>query len=176
MRKKYEALGTFLKAQAAHSEVRLTFGEIERIIGSKLPPSAYDHRPWWSNNPSNNVMTKVWLAAGFETEQVDMDGKKLVFRNSAKMVRDFESIEGASDAAKAIAAGMAEGAREFKPADVEKKPRRSPLFGALKGTFTIESGYDLTSPSMDADELAEWEASLDRKADLYEKGLSGKKK
>ena len=63
---KYESLGTFLREQRAQ-EVLLTFNEIEKITGVKLPPKAQHHRAWWSNNPSNNVMTKVWLEAGFET-------------------------------------------------------------------------------------------------------------
>ncbi|MEA2936481.1 MAG: hypothetical protein QOD74_3127, partial [Variibacter sp.] len=62
----------------------MTFAEIERITGSKLPPKAQHQRAWWSNNPSNNVMTKVWLEAGYETERVDMAGRKLVFRRVGK--------------------------------------------------------------------------------------------
>ena len=57
---KYEPLAQFLRKQQTH-EVRLTFGEIERIVGAKLPPSARKQRAWWSNNPDNSVMTKVWL-------------------------------------------------------------------------------------------------------------------
>ena len=80
---KYEPLGQFLRTQRT-SEVPLTFREIERITGVKLPPKAQHHRAWWSNNPNNNVMTKVWLDAGFESAQVDMEGRKLVFRRVAK--------------------------------------------------------------------------------------------
>ena len=47
--------------------VPMTFGEIENVIGSALPPKASNHRAWWSNNPANNVMTKAWLAAGYES-------------------------------------------------------------------------------------------------------------
>src|SRR5438034_719397 len=57
---KYEPLGQFLRKQRA-AAVPLTFREIEKITGVKLPPKAQHHRAWWSNNPSNNVMTKVWL-------------------------------------------------------------------------------------------------------------------
>ncbi len=60
---KYEPLGVFLRGQRSE-EVPLTFDEIERITGVKLPPKAQHHRAWWSNNPSNNVMTKVWFEAG----------------------------------------------------------------------------------------------------------------
>lgn len=171
MSKKYDALGQYLKSRASQNEVQLTFAEIEAIIASKLPSSAYDHRPWWSNNPSNNVMTKVWLAAGFETEQVDMAGRKLVFRNAAKIMHTFDE----KDCESGRPAGMAEDAQEFRA--MEAKPLgRHPAIGALKGTFTIEPGWDLTKPALDPEELAEWEASLDRKADLYEQGLKGNKR
>jgi len=79
---KYEPLGQYLRKQRTQ-EVPLTFREIEKITGVKLPPKAQHHRAWWSNNPDNNVMTKVWLAAGFESAQVDMEGRKLVFRRVA---------------------------------------------------------------------------------------------
>ena len=80
---KYEPLGQFLRKQRTQ-EVPLTFREIEKITGVKLPTKAQHQRAWWSNNPDNNVMTKVWLAAGFESAQVDVEGRKLVFRRVAK--------------------------------------------------------------------------------------------
>src|SRR3954447_5502762 len=76
---KFEPLTAFLSSLPT-SERRVTFGEIERILGFKLPPSARKHRPWWSNNPDNSAMTRAWLAAGFRTERVDMAGETLVFR------------------------------------------------------------------------------------------------
>ena len=77
---KYEKLGTFLRAQHA-LELPMTFAEIESVIGYPLPRSAR-YAAWWSNHPSNNVMTRIWLAAGFKTEQVDVEKKKLVFRRA----------------------------------------------------------------------------------------------
>src|SRR5260370_12328288 len=82
---KYDALGAFLKNQR-NDRVPMSFAEVERVTGKKLPPSAAKHRPWWSNNPNNSVMTRVWLDAGFESEQVDMAGRKLVFRRVRKPV------------------------------------------------------------------------------------------
>jgi hypothetical protein len=57
--------------------VPMTFSEIERITGIAAA-SAPSYRPWWSNNPDNSVMTKVWLDAGFASEQVDVPARKLV--------------------------------------------------------------------------------------------------
>jgi hypothetical protein len=119
---KYEPLGAFLRDQHA-PEVALTFSQIERITGVKLPPKAQHHRAWWSNNPSNNVMTRVWLEAGYESARVDISARKLVFRQ----------------------VGKATGAT--KPAPGAKKGERHPLFGALKDVTYIPPGIDLTEPA-----------------------------
>jgi len=60
----------------------MSFQEIEAVIAAPLPPVAFKHRAWWSNNPSNSVITDAWLAAGYKTERVDMGSQKLVFRKS----------------------------------------------------------------------------------------------
>src|SRR5215471_7502611 len=75
---KYDALGTFLNKQATTC-VPMTFREIEKVTGAKLPNSKR-YPAWWSNNTWNNVMTKVWLDAGYRTEQVDVAHERLVFR------------------------------------------------------------------------------------------------
>jgi hypothetical protein len=165
---KYQSLGEFLRRQKA-GMVPMTFAEIEKVTGTRLPNSKR-YPAWWSNNTWNNVMTQIWLDAGFRTEQVDIEGEKLVFRRVAPKAEEKMSDD-------KRASGMSDVADEFKPQDTaEKKPMRSPLFGALKGTFTIEPGWDLTQPALDADELAEMDANIDRTADLIEAGLAGKHK
>src|ERR1700752_847802 len=76
---KYEPLTEFLRRQS-RAVVRMSFDEIERVIGAKLPPSALHHRAWWCNNAQNNVMPKAWKDAGFESEDVDMKGRRVAFR------------------------------------------------------------------------------------------------
>ena len=76
---KYEPLARFLESQPGQ-EVSLTFEEIETIIGSKLPPSSHAYRALWSNNPQGHVMAQAWLKVGWESSEVDMEGRKLVFR------------------------------------------------------------------------------------------------
>lgn len=125
---KYAPLGQFLRRQRSR-EVPLTFREIEKITGVKLPPKAQHHRAWWSNNPSNNVMTKVWLEAGFESAQVDIEGRKLVLRRVAK------------------AAEPASGFAESAPQPYATKEGRHPAFGALKGMIRVAPGVDLTEPA-----------------------------
>lgn len=124
---KYEPLGDFLRSQHT-SLVPMTFDEIEDVTGVKLPPKAQHHRAWWSNNPSNNVMTKVWLEAGFETEQVDMAARKLVFRR----VEGFAEAEGAT-----LTGAQAKSGSE----------KRHPLIGLLKDMTCLVPGVDLTQPA-----------------------------
>jgi hypothetical protein len=157
---KYERLGAYLRHQH-NNEVPMTFAEIERVVGVKLPASQ-KHQAWWSNSTSNNVMTQIWLDAGFRTERVDVAAGKLVFRRVS---------------AAAATNGMQESERMFKHAEKETnaKSRQHPLVGCMKGTFTIEPGYDLTRPSMDDDELAEMDANLDRLADMVEQGMTKKR-
>ena len=78
---KYRKLKDHLHAMRAlpRSEYRMTFAEIEKVLGNPLPPSAYRHRPWWSNSPTS-LMAQSWLQAGWTTAQVDMEGRKLVFK------------------------------------------------------------------------------------------------
>ena len=158
---KYDLLGQYLKTQHA-SEVPMTFAEIERVVGTGLPPSAYRHRPWWSNNATNSVMTKVWLDAGYETSRVDIQARKLVFR---RIAREAKGIS-----------GMSEAHRDVEPAPgASNAPRRSPLFGCMKGTFTIEPGYDLTSPMFTDEEWKEIEKEMEEDWDQIEQGMKGKK-
>src|SRR5688572_23920589 len=76
---KYQPLTEFLRRQSG-AVVRMSFDEIERVIGTKLPPSATHHRAWWSNNAQNNVMTKAWKDAGFQSQDVDMKTRRVAFR------------------------------------------------------------------------------------------------
>ncbi len=80
---RYGKLKDYLDASKDVS-LDLTFQQIEQILGRPLPPSARSHRAWWSNNGDNNVMTRAWLAAGYETENVDMVNETLTFAYRAK--------------------------------------------------------------------------------------------
>ena len=164
---KYDALGTYLAKQFG-SEIPMTFSEIETVTGVKLPPKAQHHRAWWSNNPSNNVMTKVWLDAGFQTEQVDMASRKLVFAR-----KSGHGLPPSTPSSPPSKGGMAEEQREFVPPAV--KVDRHPASGAMKGTFTIVPRTEPASVLPNDEEWAEWEESVERKADLYLAGLSKNK-
>jgi hypothetical protein len=57
----------------------MTFREVERVLGFRLPESARQHRPWWSNNVSTHVNAAAWREAGWRTARVDMGGEKVTF-------------------------------------------------------------------------------------------------
>lgn len=106
----------------------MTFSEIERVLGFKLPARSQNYPAWWSNNPRNNVMTNEWLAAGYKTEHVDVEGRTLVFRRTGSARPENSSVKGAS-------------------ASGPKLRRRHPIFGALKDVTSIAPGVDLTEPA-----------------------------
>ena len=121
---KYEPLTELLRRQSS-AVVRMSFDEIERVIGAKLPPSATLHRAWWSNNAQNNVMTRAWKDAGFESEDVDMKGRRVAFRR----VRSEASRDAGAPSVDVLT------------------QERHPLIGWMKGTLTIAEGVDLTQPA-----------------------------
>lgn len=123
---KYDPLLTYL-SNVNDDLVPMGFSEIEQVLGFELPASSRTQRAWWSNNPTNNVMTRAWLEAGYETAQVDMAGEKLMFKK-AHAPNAF-----AKPKAHAVATGTLR--------------KRSPLFGALKGMLTVPADVDLTQPA-----------------------------
>jgi len=66
------------------SKISLTYPEIEKIIGFKLPDSAYDHmRAYWSNTETHSY-AKSWLAIGYRT-RVDTDNKIVHFEKNLQI-------------------------------------------------------------------------------------------
>jgi hypothetical protein len=120
---KYDPLKAFLERQTTEV-VPMTFSEIEAVIGAPLPNSQR-YPAWWSNNPWNNTMTQVWLNAGFTTEQVDIEGKRVVFRRSA-------SGDGVGEIERPHDPGSSLIAR---------------LQAALAGTVKYAPGFDPTEPT-----------------------------
>ena len=153
----YDPLSEYLRRNGS-ALIPMSFAQVEAATGHKLPKSAYKHRPWWANEERGHSHAKAWLSAGYETEQVDMQGKKLVFRRVAT----------------GTPSGMSETPREFAPG--EKKLGRHPAIGAMKGTFWIEPGYDLTRRMYSDEEWQEIENEMAKDWDEIERGLARGKK
>jgi hypothetical protein len=133
---KYEPLARFLAGGS--SAIALTFEEIERILGFRLPPSARKYPAWWSNHESSHVQTRAWLTAGFQTGQVDIGGEKVVFSPAAGGFGEEKQARFAGAASAGIAVDAMDGTKVVV---------RHPAWGALKGMITIPEGVDLTEPA-----------------------------
>jgi Swt1-like HEPN len=78
---KYRPLHAHLM-RARTNELTMTFEEIENVLGIALPPSAYNHQAWWSNeDPTKTVLRgkRSWLLAGFKAYP-DMRLRRVTFR------------------------------------------------------------------------------------------------
>lgn len=127
---KYYRLKDFLSDQT-RDLIPMTFSEIEKVLEFQLPASK-QYPAWWSNNPSNNPMTREWLDAGYETESVNTASGKLVFRRVKK------------------GHGSGEKGSSLPSGESPQSPRgRHPGFGFMKGLIKIEDGFDVTKPFSD---------------------------
>ena len=72
---KYDPLTGYLK-NAKDDIVRLTFQEIEDILGTPLSLSAKTYRAMWANSSSH--LSKFWSQAGFKVNHVNYEGEQYV--------------------------------------------------------------------------------------------------
>jgi hypothetical protein len=115
---KYEPLPQFLGSVGGTLH-RMSFAEIERVLGFKLPKSAFQHEAWWSNNATGHSHARAWMKFGWRTESVDLAARKVTFQ------RLGEATPPSTPAAKADP------------------------WGCMAGTITIMPGTDLTAPTGD---------------------------
>jgi hypothetical protein len=127
---KYESLTKHL-ARANAPELTMTFAQVEEILGASLPASARTHRPWWANSAHGHVQSKGWLDAGYQSEDVDLEGQKLRFKKvqNVSLIGDSETQE---------------------------QKGRHPLIGWAKGTVKVAEGVDLTAPMFTDAEMDAW--------------------
>ena len=79
-RGKYAPLYRHLSARTG-PQWRVSFSELEAILGFELPDSARLYRPWWSNQKrgAGHSHALAWQAAGWKTREVDLEAEALVF-------------------------------------------------------------------------------------------------
>jgi Bacterial antitoxin of type II TA system, VapB len=80
---KYEPLTRYLANRRDESWVA-RFSEVERILGFDLPRSAYEYPAWWANQERGHSQTRGWRDAGWETCNVDLRSKRLMFAKAKK--------------------------------------------------------------------------------------------
>lgn len=137
----YAKLTDILEAQTGDSW-KVSFSELERLLNQKLPSSAFKYAGWWSNNPTNNAMTKIWLMAGWRTEKVDVPGQTVVFRRNKAPAPAYYARPPGFEMAMM---GPYE-TKMARPPSGGRKVRFEELYGAMRGTIRIMPGVDVTAP------------------------------
>lgn len=86
---KFAALSEHLAAiPPATTNVRMTFPEIEKVLGEKLPESAYEYRAWWTNDPSK-PNAAAWLTQGWKAQGLSMSEKRVSFVRTDDRQRSY---------------------------------------------------------------------------------------
>lgn len=76
---RYEPLSRHL-SQRAERRWSATFDQIERILGSPLPESAYKYPAWWANQSgSGHIQSAAWQRAGWKTAKLDLERRRVDF-------------------------------------------------------------------------------------------------
>ena len=89
--RKYRKLYAHLRSLSSR-EWKASFADIEAIIGDRLPASARRHRASWANDITQ-ARARAWLAAGWETAQVDMDAETLTFRRKRPLLASHRNLD-----------------------------------------------------------------------------------
>lgn len=93
MGRKYAPLEAYLRSLCTDIW-RASFGDIEKVIGAKLPPSARstepEHHAWWANTDTH-VQGRAWTNAGWEATEVDRVRETVVFRQRDATPRPEDS-------------------------------------------------------------------------------------
>lgn len=77
---RYEPLQTYLST-VVEPTIVMTYDEIEKLIGRKLPNTAYGDswRQWWANTETHS-QALAWLRAGWRVTRPDLANKRVEFR------------------------------------------------------------------------------------------------
>src|SRR5215211_5497926 len=77
---RYEPLRAYL-ASVSDPVVVMTYDEIEKLLGRKLPPTAYGDswRQWWANTETHS-QALAWLRAGWRVTRPDLGNQRVEFR------------------------------------------------------------------------------------------------
>lgn len=75
---KYSALIDYLE-KCNKKEIKMSFSEIEKVLGFELAHSAYLYPAFWSNTESHSIAFG-WLDAGYVTQNVDIKARTIEFK------------------------------------------------------------------------------------------------
>ncbi|MEM3640486.1 MAG: hypothetical protein QXH37_00970 [Candidatus Bathyarchaeia archaeon] len=127
-RTKYEALASYLKFRAAFTNsVKLSFAQIDGIIGDNLPMNAYRSESWWENSPEREH-AKAWLEAGWKIGEVHLKEGYVIFQKVKSMQAPSFKRKADSQPKKPFKPAPSRIARTRKPS----KTKISKLYARLK--------------------------------------------
>lgn len=76
---KYYPLFEYLQ-QCNLEETTLTFTEIETLLNSSLPTSAFSKKNWWSNRDSTSALQAgAWISASYHIKSIDLTQQVVIF-------------------------------------------------------------------------------------------------
>jgi DNA-binding transcriptional regulator YiaG len=76
---KYYPLCEYLQ-QCNLEETTLTFAEIETLLNSQLPTSAFNKKNWWSNRDSASALQAgAWISASYQIKSIDLTQQVVTF-------------------------------------------------------------------------------------------------
>ena len=94
---KYSPLSEHLKNRTklnGYTNWKVSFQEIEKIVGFKLPNSAYEHAPWWANSKGGHSQSASWQDIGWLTTELDLENEMVTFKpNPLLVARNIKIIE-----------------------------------------------------------------------------------
>ena len=77
---RYARLANWLiKRAAIEASVTVTFDEIEVLIQSPLPRSAFAHRSWWANDSVSHPQSLNWLDVGWRVANLNLTNRVVTF-------------------------------------------------------------------------------------------------
>ncbi len=144
---KYSDLTRYLNALPAETRRHgMSFAEIERVVGFRLPASAGRHRPWWSNSTAGHSQARAWLDARWRVETVDLSEAVVIFakQDSSPLAAQNTSSDHHPEGRQGVDG-------ELTPAQFEKLARdiMSGYFGLVLQEGQAEGvpkRFDLVSP------------------------------
>ncbi|MEY2397454.1 MAG: hypothetical protein QOJ00_628 [Actinomycetota bacterium] len=93
-RSKYDPLRAYLE-QRPDNAVRMTFRQVEDVLGTKLPGSARRYAFWWANDRTgNHAQAAAWMRAGRRVAKIDLVDYTVMFVRSARNLAGASTIRG----------------------------------------------------------------------------------
>lgn len=90
-RRKYKPLNELLSS-ADDDHIRMTFADLETLLGDELPDSARSDQSWWGDAPGN-YHAEAWVEPGRRVDEVDLVGERVAFGRS---VPESQPLDGTS--------------------------------------------------------------------------------